>query len=66
MFHVATLYRKDKTKRKSQSKYQKTLSKRLERLERHELRERGWRDDDDSDYTWPLFSDESEFDLTTN
>ncbi|CAI7990937.1 Receptor-type tyrosine-protein phosphatase H [Geodia barretti] len=50
--------RKDKTKRKSQSKYQKSSSKRLERLERHELRERGSRDDDDSDYTWPLFTDE--------
>ena len=66
MFHVASLYRKDKTKMKSQSKYQKSSSKRLEQLERHELRERGWRDDDDSDYTWPLFTDESEFDLTTN
>ena len=65
MFHVATLYRKDKTKGKSQSKYQKSSSKRLELLERHELRERGWRDDGDSDYTMPLFSDESEFDLTT-
>ena len=64
MFHVATLYRKDKTKRKSQSKYQKSSSKRLEWIERHELRERGWRDDDDSDYTWPLFTGESEFDLT--
>ncbi|CAI8015243.1 Receptor-type tyrosine-protein phosphatase alpha [Geodia barretti] len=50
--------RKDKTKMKSQSKYQESSSKRLERLERHELRERGWRDDDDSDYTWPLFTDE--------
>ena len=56
--------RKDKTNRKSQSKYQES-SKRLERLERHELRERGWRDDDDSDYTMPLFTAESEFDLTT-
>ena len=65
MFHVASLYRKDKTKRKSQSKYQKSSSKRLEQLERHELRERGWRDDDDSDYMWPLFTDESEFGLTT-
>ncbi|CAI7989214.1 Receptor-type tyrosine-protein phosphatase H, partial [Geodia barretti] len=50
--------RKDKTKRKSQSKYQKSSSKRLERLERHELRERGWRDDDGSDYMWPLFTAE--------
>ena len=65
MFHVASLYRKDKTKMKSQSKYQESSFKRLERLERHELRESGWRGDDDSEYTWPLFTDESEFDLTT-
>ncbi|CAI8015245.1 Receptor-type tyrosine-protein phosphatase alpha [Geodia barretti] len=55
--------RKDKTKMKSQSKYQESSSKRLERLERHELRERGWRDDDDSDYTWPLFTDEMRSDI---